>query len=319
LTIPNYQTLMSPALKIASDGKEHGVREITERLAVQARLSEQEKAELLPSGRRAKFANRVGWALTHLKKAKVLDSTERGKWQITQRGVKLFEENPTGVDNDVLSQFPEFREFKQWTTAEETTGAGLPEDPDLTGTHTVETPTRTYDLDIPREALEWNYKSLRDQLASDLLEQTKKCSPSFFERMVVALLVAMGYGGSLKDAGRAIGRSGDGGVDGLIKQDKLGLDAVYIQAKRWDKGIVGSPELQKFVGSLEGHHATKGVFITTSKFSEEAKRYLDKVNKKVVLVEGKQLAELMIDYGIGATEDTTYTVKKLDPDYFFEE
>ncbi len=164
-----------------------------------------------------------------------------------------------------------------------------------------------------------NYQSLKSQLANDLLEQAKKCSPSFFEKLVVNLSVAMGYGGSFKDAGKAIGRSGDEGVDGLIKQDRLGLDTVYVQAKRWDKQTVGSPELQKFVGGLEGHHANKGVFITTSRFSDEAKRCLEKVTKKVVLIDGEQLAELMIEHEIGVTKDTTYVLKKLDLDYFTEE
>jgi restriction system protein len=318
---------MSPILLIAKDRKEHTVGEMTGHLAKSYNLTDMERIERLPSGRQFKFNNRVGWALTSLKKAKVLEATEKGKFRITDRGMKLLSDIPLGVDNKVLEQFLEFREFRQlehkgeWGVftnlpAGAVKGtiitAGVSSVP-LDGISTV-----SAWIETPRESLERNYRSLRADLAGDLLERTMKCSPSFFEELVVDLLLAMGYGGSFKDAGKAIGKSRDGGVDGLVKQDRLGLDTVYIQAKRWE-GAVGSPELQKFVGSLEGHHATKGVFITTSKFSDEARRYLEKVNKKVVLIDGEQLADLMIDHGIGTTEDTTYTVKKLDLDYFTEE
>jgi restriction system protein len=318
---------MSPILLIAKDRKEHSVGEMTDHLAKSYGLTEEQRKERLPSGRQSKFTNRVGWALTHLKKAKVLEPTEKGKFQITDRGMKLLSDVPLGVDNKVLEQFPEFREFRQLERKEDwgiianvPTGA-------VTGTITLAgitplqgatTAISTFGIETPRESLERNYRSLRADLAGDLLERTKICSSDFFEDLVVELLVAMGYGGSIKEAGKAIGKTRDGGIDGLIKQDRLGLDNVYIQAKRW-QGTVGSPELRDFVGSLEGHHASKGVFITTSKFSGDARKYLEKVNKTVVLIDGEQLVELMIEHGIGTTDDTTYRLKKLDLDYFSEE
>src|SRR2546422_3100902 len=310
---------MSPILLIAKDKKEHSVGEMTEHLANSFNLSEIERKERLPSGKQLKFNNRVGWALTHLKKAKVLEPTEKGKFRVTDRGMKLLSDIPLGVDNKVLEHFPEFREFRQLEREEDRI-------PNITaakarlGDLPIEnlSVSTSVLLETPREALESNYRSLRADLAGDLLEKAKKSSPDFFEDLVVELLVAMGYGGSIKEAGKAIGKTRDGGIDGLIKQDRLGLDTVYIQAKRWE-ATVGSPELRDFVGSLEGHHASKGVFITTSKFSGDARKYLEKVNKTVVLIEGEQLAELMIEHGIGTTEDTTYTVKKLDLDYFTEE
>jgi len=330
LAIPDYQSLMSPILVIAKDRAEHSVGEVTQRLANSYNLAEEDRRERLPSGRQLKFNNRVGWALTHLKKAKVLEPTEKGKFRVTDRGMKLLSDIPLGVDNKVLEQFPEFREFRQLERKEDWGILTNVPQGVVTGTYTMaglagNMPAEEASVSLsffpgetPREALESNYRSLRADLAIDLLERTKKCSPSFFEGLVVDLLLAMGYGGSFKDAGKAIGKTRDGGVDGLIKQDRLGLDTVYIQAKRWE-GSVGSPELQKFVGSLDGHHATKGVFITTSKFSDEARKYLDRVTKKVVLIDGEQLAELMIEHGIGTMEDSTYTVKKLDLDYFTEE
>ncbi len=314
---------MSPILEVASDGKVHGRIELTETLAEQLKLSGRERHEFLPSRNQSLLANRVDWALTHLRQAQVLESPKKGMIQITQRGLELHKAHPS-VNNKVLEQFPEFKEFRQKERKEATatiaTSASVDPGPGGAATTASTSEISGGFLQTPKEALEWNYSSLRVQLASDLLEQAKNCSPSFFETLVVKLIVAMGYGGSLRDAGMAIGKSGDEGVDGLIKLDRLGLDTVYLQAKRWNKGVVGSPELQKFVGSLEGHHATKGVFITTSKFSDDAKRYLDKIsNKKVILIDGERLAELMIEYGIGAIVDSSYVVKRVDQDFFSEE
>jgi len=301
MTVPDFQTIMLPLLKVSGDEKEHTITSASDFLAANIfHLSEEEKKELLPSGIQSRFKNRVGWARTYLAKAGLLKVTGRGKFCITDAGKKILVENPGAINIDYLSRFPSFQEFKNFSKPEKDEKA----------------PVQSH-LQTPEESLEYNYNSLRHQLVDDLLEHVKKCEPSFFEQLVVDLLVAMGYGGSLKDAGEAVGQSGDGGIDGIIKEDKLGLDVVFIQAKRWE-AVVGRPVVQAFAGSLEGHRAKKGVLITTSQFSKDAKEYVTKIEKKIVLIDGEQLAQLMIDHNIGVTEVSTYTVKKLDLDYFEE-
>lgn len=298
MAIPDYQTIMLPLLKIAGDGKEHSLSEVIENLAQTFALSSEERKELLSSGRQAKFDNRVGWARTYMKKAGLLESTGRGKLRITDRGMEVLKSNPTNINANFLKQYPEFLEFQN-ISKQDNKQSEKDEETDQT----------------PEEILEQSYLALRTELAQELLERIKKCSPKFFETLVVDLLVAMGYGGSRKDAGQAVGQSGDGGIDGIIKEDKLGLDVVYIQAKRWE-GTVGRPVVQAFAGSLEGQRARKGVMITTSQFSQEAKDYVKIIEKKIVLIEGELLAQLMIDHGLGVTEVASYTVKKVDMDYF---
>jgi restriction system protein len=294
MAVPDFQALMLPLLKIAGDGGDHRLSDAIEALAVQFRLSEEDRRELLPSGRQAKFDNRVGWARTYLKKAGLLESTERGKFRVAERGRQALGGNPTSIDIRFLRQFPEFVEFQKATKREA--------EPEESG-------------QTPEETLEFAYQSLTRALAQDLLERVRACSPGFFEKLVVDLLVKMGYGGTLKDAGQAVGQSGDGGIDGIIKEDKLGLDVVYIQAKRWE-ATVGRPTVQAFAGSLEGQRARKGVLITTSQFSPDAKDYVTRIEKKIVLIDGEQLAQLMIDHGVGVTEVVSYPVKKVDIDYF---
>jgi len=234
-------------------------------------------------------------------KAGLLESTGRGKFRITNRGLEILRSNPTGINTRFLKQFPEFLEFQNLSRQE-----NKQDEKD-------EEPSRT-----PEEVLEGSYQDLRRDLAQELLNRVKNSSPRFFERLVVDLLVALGYGGSRRDAGQAVGQSGDGGIDGIIKEDKLGLDVVYIQAKRWE-ATVGRPIVQAFAGSLEGQKARKGVLITASQFSQEAKDYVNRIEKKIVLIDGEQLAQLMIDHGIGVTEVASYTVKKVDHDYFDDE
>jgi restriction system protein len=294
MAVPDFQALMLPLLQIAGDDGDHHLSDAIDALAVQFRLSEEERRELLPSGRQAKFDNRVGWARTYLKKAGLLDSTGRGTFRIAERGLDVLKGSPPSIDVRFLARYPEFVEFKKATKRE-------PE-----GEETGQT---------PEEALELGYQNLTRSLAQDLLERIKSCSPRFFENLVVDLLVAMGYGGSRKDAGQAVGQSGDGGIDGIIKEDKLGLDVVYVQAKRWEASV-GRPIVQAFAGSLEGQRARKGVFITTSQFSPDARDYVTRIEKKIVLIDGQQLAQLMIDHGVGVTELASYTVKKVDMDYF---
>lgn len=302
MTVPDYQKIMLPLLKLLSDNNEHTLSETIEKLAQYFELSDEERKELLPSGRQAKFDNRVGWARTYMKKAGLLESTGRGKFRITERGKQVLQNNPTVIDNNFLMQFPEFQEFRNASRQANQNNEELQENSDQT----------------PEEVLESSYQALRSELAQEILDRVKKCSPKFFENLVVDLLVAMGYGGSRKDAGEAVGQSGDGGIDGIIKEDKLGLDAVYIQAKRWE-ATVGRPVVQAFAGSLEGQRARKGVIITTSQFSKEARDYVKVIEKRIVLIDGEELAQLMIDHGIGVTEVARYVVKRVDLDYFGDE
>ena len=259
--------------------------------------------ELLPSGQQGVFANRVGWARSYLKKAGLIEYTKRGYCKITDRGLKVLSQNPTYINVKFLKQFPDFFESGYFAVKKikENTDTG------------IETEEQT-----PEEIFEYSYQKIRQDLASDLLTRIKSSSPGFFERIVVELLVKMGYGGSRKDAGSAVGKSGDGGIDGIIKEDKLGLDAIYLQAKRWDS-TVGRPEIQKFAGALQGFRAKKGVFITTSNFSKEAEDYASRIENKIVLIDGETLAQHMIDYDVGVSRIASYEVKKIDSDYFSEE
>lgn len=305
MSVPDYQSIMLPLLKQAEDGQEHRLNDVIETLASQFSLADSDRKELLPSGKQAKFDNRVGWARTYLSKAGLLDSTARGKFRISQRGIEVLRSNPSEINNRFLHQFPEFLEFQNRTsTTESPTNGGDNTD--------VQKQEKT-----PREILGESYLELRRSLADELLELAKKCKPKFFEQLVVELVVAMGYGGTIADAGQAIGRSGDDGIDGIINEDRLGLDIIYLQAKRWE-GAVGRPVVQAFAGSLEGQRARKGILITTSRFSQEAKDYVTRIEKKIVLIDGERLANLMIDFNIGVTEVTSIVVKKVDMDYFEE-
>lgn len=304
--IPDYQSLMLPLLKLVSDKQEHKYRDLIEKLAIKFQITDEERKELLASGNQAIFDNRVGWAKTYLKKAGLLDSPKRATFVITQIGLDTLKKNPDRVDAKYLRQFPAFLEFQNASrndneTEEETTVIAVSEQ-------------------TPEENLDKAYQRIRKSLASELLQNVVDLSPTFFERLVVELLVKMGYGGSIKDAGKAIGKSGDEGIDGTIKEDKLGLDIIYIQAKRWKPGnVVGRPELHKFVGALAGQGAKKGIFITTSNFTKEALDYTPKNETKIVLIDGEQLAQLMIDYNLGCTTQQIYELKKIDSDYFGEE
>jgi len=304
MAVPDFQSVMLPLLKVLGDGEEHSLHEVISTLADQFDLTDEERRELLPSGRQAKLDNRVGWARTYLKKAGLLESTGRGKFRINDRGLDVLRENPLEINVKYLEQFSEFLEFRDGSTRD--ANIDLKDD-------------AADKIKTPEEILEAGYQNLRGDLAQDLLDRIMGCSPEFFEKLVVDLLVAMGYGGSRKDAGEAVGRSGDGGIDGIIKEDKLGLDAVYIQAKRWE-GTVGRPAVQAFAGSLMGNRAGKGVFITTSQFTKEASDYVKAIQQpKIVLIGGEQLAQFMIDHDIGVADVATYRVKRVDLDYFGEE
>ena len=303
MAVPDFQTIMLPLLVYMGDGAEHSLAEVIEVLGDRMGLSPEDKKELLPSESDVKFDNRVRWAAFYLRKAELVERTGRGRIRITERGRQVLGTKPERINIRFLRQFPEFLEFQQGTRRTESEdGVGATEEAQAT----------------PEETLEASYLNLRRTLAQELLDRVKKCPPKFFEKLVVDLLVSMGYGGSRKDAGQAIGQSGDDGIDGIIKEDKLGLDVVYLQAKRWE-ATVGRPVVQAFAGSLEGQRARKGVLITTSQFSQEAKDYVSRIEKKIILLGGEELAQLMIDHGIGVAEVRTYSVRKMDLDYFEEE
>jgi restriction system protein len=292
---------MAPLLRHFADGREHKNHETVDWMARELGLSEEEKTQPLPSGRQTVFANRVAWAKAHFKRAGLLEATALGVYRITERGRGVQKQKPKRIDLKFLDQFPGHREFRTQRKG----AASVPPPPN--------------DVEItPQEHIEVGYQQIRDELATSLLLRVKQCPPEFFEKLVVDLLLAMGYGGSRQDAGRAVGKAGDGGIDGIIKEDRLGLDVIYIQAKRWE-GVVGRPELQKFAGALQGQRARKGIFITTSSFTKEAREYAGAIDSKLVLIDGDELSVLMIDHGIGVADVATYAVKRLDSDYFEQE
>jgi len=298
MAVPDFQSIMLPLLKLIGDKKEHSMRESIEKLANEFDLTDEDRKALLPSGIQKVFDNRVNWSKTYLKKAGLLENKRRGYFNITDEGLKVLEQNPPKIDINFLMQFPGYVEFR--------TGG-------------KDKPVTTDDTPVtPEEILENSYQNLRNNIAQELLSSVKFCSPEFFEKLVVDLLLNMGYGGSRRDAGEAIGRSGDGGIDGIIKEDKLGLDTIYIQAKKWEN-TVSRPEIQKFAGALQGQQAKKGIFITTSSFSKGAREYANIIDSKIVLIDGEILAQLMIDYDIGVSKIKSYDLKKIDTDYFTEE
>lgn len=303
MAVPDFQSLMLPLLRIAADGHEHSLAEARDVLAADFKLSAAELEELLPSGRQGKFANRVAWAKSYLQQAGLLLSPRRAHFQISDRGRAVLKTPPPRINIKFLEQYPEFVDFRTPKTE--------------VATVFVDVPSTQPETDTPEEALEAAHQKMRVGLASELLSRVKAASPQFFESLVVELLLKMGYGGSRRDAGQAIGRAGDEGIDGVISEDRLGLDVVYLQAKKWD-GTVGRPEIQRFVGALHGRRAKKGVFITTSTFSAEASAYVENIDPKVVLIDGRRLAELMIDFGVGVNTSATYDVKRVDSDYFDE-
>lgn len=299
MPIPDYQSIMLPLLMFASNEQENHLGETVEHLANYFNLSEEEKEELLPSGGQYVFVNRVSWARTYLTKAGLLEKTRRGYFRITNLGLNVLKEKPNKIDIDFLKKFPNFVEFKQSTK--------LRKDPEIKKEKT------------PLELLEDSYRELKEALSQELLDFVKKMSPRAFEKLVVDLLVKIGYGSSLQNPGQVLGTSKDGGVDGIIKEDKLGLDSIFIQAKRWNNAV-GSKNVRDFVGSLAGKGANKGVFITTSNFTKDALDYVQNLTeKKIALIDGKTLAQLMIEYNVGVAKTASYEIKKIDFSYFEEE
>ena len=302
--IPDYQSIMLPLLKVVADNKEYRLQELIEVLSETFKLTDDDRKEMLPSGQQRIFDNRVAWARTYLKKAGLVESPRRAFVKITERGLKVLSENPDLINVRFLKQFPDF--FKFLTTKKESDETEFDEQSESTET--------------PEELLETAYLKIRKSLAQELISKVIQLPPAFFEKLVVELLVKMGYGGSIKDAGKAIGKTSDEGIDGTIKEDKLGLDIIYIQAKRWQPGnTVGRPEIQKFVGALAGQGAKKGIFITTSSFTKEAIEYQPRNETKIVLIDGDQLSQMMIDHDLGVSSTNKYEIKKIDHDYFGDE
>lgn len=304
MSIPDFQSLMLPLLVFAKDGETHTLGEARKRLSSIFSLTPEEVEELLPSGRQRRFDNRVAWAKVYLEQAGLLQSPKRGQFKITEEGKSFLSTNPIKINITVLDQFEKFKAFRESSKSSKEV-------------QTVAVPAAEA-AETPEELLEQSFQSIQEELAGSLLEQVKSCSPSFFENLVVELLLKMGYGRNRVEAGKAIGKSGDEGIDGIISEDRLGLEAIYIQAKRW-AGTVGRPEIQKFVGALHGKRARKGVFITTGTFSSDARDYVSHIDPRVVLIDGAQLAEYMIEHNLGVSVKSTYEVKRIDTDFFTEE
>lgn len=306
--IPDYQSLMLPFLKFVNEQREFSMHECIDFLAKTFNLSEDELNEWLPSKRQKIFYNRVYWSKAHLKMAGVLENTKRGFFKITTRGIKLLTEKPEQINvKYLMSKFLDYSDM---------IGGFRKDKKESENNSPIETDIQLNKT--PEELIESGYLNIRQSLEQELLLKLKTVHPSFFEKIVVELLVKMGYGGSIAEAGKATRYTNDEGIDGIIKEDKLGLDVIYIQAKRWE-GSVGRPEIQKFVGALAGQRAKKGVFITTSGFSKDAVAYATQMDAKIILIDGEDLAQYMIDYNLGVSIQSTYEIKKIDSDYFEEE
>jgi len=302
MAVPDYQSLMLPVLEFAADGHEHRLREAVDSIAHTLKISDEDKQEMLPSGTQTRLYNRVGWSITYLHKAGLLSKPQRGSFQITESGRSLLQSGPSKIDNNTLDEYTSFREFKSKRNNA------------IDGSST-EASEASEASNTPEERIEQSIVELDKSLMGEITESLSTVDPGRFEQIVVDLLVAMGYGGSRSDASRVIGKPGDGGIDGTIKEDRLGLDVIYIQAKRW-QGPVGRKEIQSFAGSLEGERATKGVFITTSAYTKQAEEYVNNIGKRIILIDGDRLARLMIDHRIGVTEVRSYSICKLDSDYY---
>lgn len=306
MAVPDFQSLMRPLLVALSDGRERTVANIRAQLADEFRLTAAELAEELPSGRARTFVNRVGWATTYLYRCRLIDRPRRSVYRITVRGKETLAREPARVDLRVLSQFPEFHDFRRPRTDQ---GAASSRGEVAASSGELEA--------TPEERVSAAYRELRSALAEDLLDRILDQTPEFFEQLVLDVLHAMGYGGSRADAAERLGGTGDEGVDGVIREDRLGLDVIYVQAKRWARErTVQRPDIQQFVGALHGKHAAKGVFITTSGFSRGAADYATSVNSRVILIDGKELAQLMIDFDVGVFVAERFELKRVDSDYF---
>jgi len=303
MAVPDFQSFLYPILKFASDKKEHSLEEIRYFLTQHFSLTEEDKTERVPSGAQTKFDNRIYWTKSYFSKAKLIENTKRSHFKITERGLSFLQKFTSEITISDLKTIKEFKEFSEGTSS--------------TTTHTIAESCVVTDTKTPLEKLEESYQYITRELASELLEKIRLNTWQFFEDLVVDLMVKMGYGGSRNKAGESIKRTNDEGIDGIINEDKLGLDVIYLQAKMWKiETAIGRPEIQKFVGALHGQRAKKGVFITTSSFSKSAIDYVKAIDPKVILIDGETLTNLMIEYNVGTTAIHTYQIKKIDLDYF---
>jgi restriction system protein len=306
MPVPDFQSLMLPVLSAVADG-EVAAPDLRRQVAEKLNLNDGDLAEMLPSGRQTTFTNRVAWANVFLQRAGLIERTGRGRYCATDAGRDLLRESPAKIDIRLLARFSSFVEWRRRSTGEGRSDA--PGD-SLGSTEASITP----DEQIAR-----SYQALTSALASDLLERVREMSPTFFETLIIDLLIKLGYGGGDPTMGKAIGRSGDGGIDGLIKEDALGLDIIYIQAKRYAAGnTVGRPDIQAFAGSLDGVGATKGIFITTASFSAGAREFVSRIAKRLILIDGVELAQMMVDREVGVRVSATYKLKSIDENYFVE-
>ncbi len=304
MAVPDYQTYMTPMLQLLSSGESRHINEIADLLAQHFRLSEVDLRDMVPSGKKSRHYDRVGWAATYLKQAGLLTKPARGWYALSERGFDVVHSGDS-VNAAYLWRFPEFAEFRMKKRGN---GTELP-------SISPEAVELIHDQGTPEEIIIGGYRTLQASLSAEVLDRVKTMSPEFFEQLVVDLLVAMGYGGSRSEAGQRVGQSGDGGIDGIINEDRLGLDVVYIQAKRWNASV-GAPTVREFSGSLDMQGARKGVLITTGIFTKDAIDTADRLQKKIVLIDGERLTQLMIEFNIGVTARETYVIKKIDEDYF---
>lgn len=307
MTIPDYQTLMLPVLKTASDGDTR-VPDVADRIADDLGLSETERDELLPSGRQRVLHNRIHWAKFYMTKAGLIDTPSRGLFRASEAGIALLGTSPTTIDVDTLKTYPIFVEWYEKSAS----GTGAAEAPAVRAAAVADA--------TPEEQIDSAHAIIHSALKADLLQRVLAQSAAFFEGVIVDLLIAMGYGGTHERAALRLGKSGDGGVDGVIDEDRLGLDRIYVQAKRYSAHVgVGRPEIQAFVGSLVGLGATKGVFVTTSTFSAPAFQFVQHLPQRVILIDGERLAELMVEHDVGVRTSRNIAIKRLDEDFFVEE
>jgi restriction system protein len=315
MAVPDFQTLTLPVLKEFADGVEHATKDIRQRVANKLGLSPEDIAELVPSGTQTRFANRVAWAHVYMKRAGLLSSPRRGIYRITERGQEVLKSPPPRIDIEFLEQYPEFADFRSPSALPQLKGT----DPALLKIMTQGLPMPIDSTALtPDEQVHIGAARIKDNLVAQILERVKQGSPASFEMLVVDVLVAMGYGGSHDDAAQVVGKSGDGGIDGIIKEDRLGLESIYVQAKRWE-GTVGRPVIQQFVGALHERKARKGVVITSSSFTKDAVQSARDQSVTIILIDGVQLAKYMIEFGVGVSDVATVKIKRLDEDYFDEE
>jgi restriction system protein len=311
MAVPDYQSLMRPLLDFSSDGHEKRIKDAIDGIATKLHLTDEDRVELLPSGKKTVLSDRVQWAATYLAKAGAIQRTKRAHFQITDLGRQLLKDHPDGISVPVLKQFPEFLDFLTGGSP----GGSTNEQINIP----VGSSEITSSVATPDEAIQQAEKQITDALKGQLLDRISELSPAFFESLVIDLIVAMGYGGSRASVVQRLGKSGDAGIDGVVNEDPLGLDVVYVQAKRYAAAnSIGRDVIQQFAGALDGKRATKGIFLTTSSFTKGAAEYVNTIPKRIILIDGSELTRLMVQYGVGVRTEQTVEIKRIDLDYFDE-